>query len=84
MPDYGAQVPTGHLNLAHMDNGHLSGEWDLGPPDDRYAHLHLINWPALWAGDEDELEDRWLLEPLIPARRQVALYAGAKASASRI
>jgi hypothetical protein len=75
-----------HTPLAHLGDLllpiHANGieAWD--DPVDPYAHLHLIDWPTLWAGDEAEIEDRWLLEPLIPARRQMALYAGAKVGKS--
>lgn len=38
-----------------------------------------IDWHKLWA---DDTEDEWLLEPLIPARRLVALYSAPKVGKS--
>lgn len=42
-------------------------------------HLPLIDWHALWADDEEE---EWILEPLLPARRLVALYSPPKVGKS--
>ena len=44
--------------------------------------LVTVDWPALWADDTDP-ED-WLIYPLIPRGRSVALYAPAKAGKSTI
>ncbi|HEY9249375.1 MAG TPA: AAA family ATPase [Rariglobus sp.] len=42
-------------------------------------NLPLINWQALWDDDEEE---EWILEPLLPARRLVALYSPPKVGKS--
>jgi hypothetical protein len=42
------------------------------PPGERFPR---IDWAALWNEPEDE---DWILEPLIPARRAVALYSAPK------
>lgn len=42
-------------------------------------NLPLIDWHALWADDEEE---EWILEPLLPARRLVALYSPPKVGKS--
>lgn len=39
------------------------------------TNLPLIDWHALWA---DESEEEWIVEPLLPARRLVALYSAPK------
>lgn len=42
-------------------------------------HLPIIDWEALWA---DESEEEWIVEPLLPARRLVALYSAPKVGKS--
>ena len=42
-------------------------------------HLPIINWHTLWA---DQSEEEWLVEPLIPAGRLIALYSQAKTGKS--
>lgn len=42
-------------------------------------HLPILDWHALWA---DEEEDEWIVEPLLPARRLVALYSPPKVGKS--
>lgn len=44
-----------------------------------YTNLPLIDWHQLWADDE---EQEWILEPLLPARRLVALYSPPKVGKS--
>lgn len=46
------------------------------------AGITPIDWPAFWA-DEGPTEE-WLCEPIVPAGRQVALFASAKAGKSLI
>lgn len=41
--------------------------------------LPLLDWETLWDDDEDE---EWILEPLIPARRMIALYSPPKVGKS--
>jgi hypothetical protein len=43
------------------------------------ANLPRIDWRTLW---EDDTEQEWIVEPLIPARRIVALYSPAKTGKS--
>jgi hypothetical protein len=43
------------------------------------THLPAIDWHALWA---DETEEEWIVEPLLPARRLVALYSAPKVGKS--
>jgi hypothetical protein len=40
----------------------------------------VLDWHALFAADEDEEE--WIVEPILPARRMVALYSAPKAGKS--
>jgi RecA-family ATPase len=42
-------------------------------------HLPRVDWNALWA---DELEEEWICEPLLAARRLVALYSAPKVGKS--
>lgn len=49
---------------------------------DPLAHLHIVNWGDFW--DRDPADQDWLIWPLIPAGRQVALYAPAKAGKSTL
>ena len=41
--------------------------------------LPILDWHELWA---DETEEEWIVEPLIPARRLIALYSAPKAGKS--
>jgi len=43
------------------------------------AAFPAINWHELWA---DDTEEEWILEPLLPARRLVALYSAPKVGKS--
>jgi hypothetical protein len=43
------------------------------------ATLPCLDWPALWA---DESEEEWIIEPILPARRLVALYSAPKVGKS--
>lgn len=42
-------------------------------------NLPIIDWHALWA---DQDEEEWIIEPLLPARRLVALYSAPKVGKS--
>ena len=42
-------------------------------------HMPPLDWHALWA---DDTEEEWILEPLLPARRLVALYSAPKVGKS--
>jgi len=43
------------------------------------GNLQQLDWHALWA---DETEEEWIVEPLLPARRLVALYSAPKVGKS--
>jgi KaiC/GvpD/RAD55 family RecA-like ATPase len=71
----------------HIDAG---GQFDDLQPldpnelaDDHRARIRqampAINWHELWA---DDSEEEWILEPLLPARRLVALYSAPKVGKS--
>jgi hypothetical protein len=56
----------------------------IGPPDEAEFGWSLpepIDWEEFWAGDEGEAGE-WLVEPLLPARRQVVVYSPAKVGKS--
>nr|QOL00343.1 hypothetical protein [uncultured organism] len=42
-------------------------------------HLPLIDWRELW---QDETSEEWIIEPLLAARRQVAIYSAPKVGKS--
>lgn len=44
-----------------------------------HANLPRIDWHALWTIDDDE---EWIIEPLLPARRLIALYSPPKVGKS--
>ena len=44
-----------------------------------HKHLPAIDWHELWA---DEDEEEWIIEPILPARRLVALYSAPKVGKS--
>jgi hypothetical protein len=56
---------------------------DLDPEDAQaeYVRKHLaaINWRELW---DDDTQEEWIVEPLLPARRLVALYSAPKVGKS--
>jgi len=63
-------------------------DWDMPMPDDDLDQEHIasvkklfprIDWHALWA---DQDEEEWIVEPLLPARRLVALYSAPKVGKS--
>ena len=55
----------------------------LDPEDARAqyvrTHLKAIDWQELW---DDDTEEEWIVEPLLPARRLVALYSAPKVGKS--
>jgi Bifunctional DNA primase/polymerase, N-terminal/AAA domain len=55
------------------------GERDEPSAEDDDGDSKPINWHELWA---DESEEEWFVEPLISARRMVALYSPPKAGKS--
>lgn len=55
---------------------------DEGAPDHGAAverMFPILNWQALWDAEDDE---EWIVEPLLPARRLVALYSAPKVGKS--
>jgi hypothetical protein len=64
--------------------------WEYDPnladlePEDAQAeyvrkHLPAIDWQQLW---DDDTQEEWIVEPLLPARRLVALYSAPKVGKS--
>jgi hypothetical protein len=68
--DFHARL-TAAYNDAFSGNGHTELEPELD--EDHELRNMLVNWPAFWANDHTDAE--WLAEPLIPAKRSVALFA---------
>ncbi len=55
-------------------------ECDAAPPgEDVRAQFPRIDWEALWA---DDSVDEWIIEPILPARRLVAIYSAPKVGKS--
>ena len=64
--------------ITATSNGYPPVTTTVTTPTDPAAirdHLPLLDWHDLWADDEEE---EWILEPLLPARRLVALYSAPK------
>jgi len=79
LPAEGCKDLSDHINAGHgIDE--LRG---LDQPEDPYAQIRAdmpcIDWHALWA---DDSEEEWIVEPLLPARRLVALYSAPKVGKS--
>lgn len=73
------------LRTVWVDGG--TDDWsEQGPVDDTPEPnpllAMLIDWQAFWA--QDHADEQWLAWPLLPAGRQVALYAPAKIGKSLI
>ena len=79
LPAEGCKDLTDHINAGYGIND-LRG---LEQPDDPYAQIRAdlpcIDWHALWA---DDSEEEWIVEPILPARRLVALYSAPKVGKS--
>ena len=71
------QVGTGRHSAA--DDPVEPGEAEQTPEDWVYANLPRLDWEALWA---DESTEEWIVEPILPARRLVALYSPPKVGKS--
>lgn len=81
-------VDTPDLPSVHIleDTPAPEGEVESVEADSPEEHLATIkrlfptlDWAALWA---DDTEEEWVLEPLIPARRLVALFSAPKVGKS--
>lgn len=66
----------------HERHGLVLGETPTGTSPDALLLAMLISWPQFWSRDQSD-ED-WLVWPLVPHGRGVALYAPAKAGKSLI
>ena len=75
----GADSPgTGrHSAEETPDNGGADEPVDVG--DWVREHLPRLNWQELW---DDESTEDWIVEPILPARRLVALYSAPKVGKS--
>jgi hypothetical protein len=67
-------VPDG-INIADLTPQQLDDERAAWVKD----KFPVIDWPELWADDSKE---EWIAEPLLPARRLVALYSAPKVGKS--
>lgn len=72
-----AEVPMATVLTLHGDGSTTEDTIDLAAQV--REEFKAIDWHELWA---DETEDEWLLPPLIPARRLVALFSKPKAGKS--
>ncbi len=66
---------------AGMDLGAASGTDEMKEARGQFVRerLPIVDWHALWA---DESEEEWIVEPILPARRLVALYSAPKVGKS--
>ncbi len=81
LPAHGKDI-TDHIDAG----GTFADLLPLDPDDLAEDHrarvrqsMPAIDWHALWA---DDTEEEWILEPLLPARRLVALYSAPKVGKS--
>ena len=81
-PADGCKDITEHLEAGYGPDDLV----DLGdtPTEDDYAakvmeQFPALNWHDLWA---DESEEEWIVEPILPARRLVAVYSPPKVGKS--
>lgn len=75
-----SREPTGQvIGDAYTLNGDATDATATAGDPDPWGHLNQLNWHDLWA---DDTEQEWVVEPLIPLRRIVALYSPAKAGKS--
>jgi hypothetical protein len=72
LPEPDPQAPLPVLTVLQIEEQVAAG---IGPPLNP-----IIDWHELFAG-EDQGEE-WIIEPLLPARRMVALYSAPKAGKS--
>lgn len=72
----------GHKDIAdHLGAGLTLGQLVAPKPEPALAdYIAQTNWEDFWANEAPVQE--WLIEPLVPVGRQVALYAAAKAGKS--
>jgi hypothetical protein len=76
-------APTGELPIVHPaadragDAEQAAEEVDVAAQVREY--FPRLDWAALWA---DESEEEWIVEPILPARRLVALYSPPKVGKS--
>ena len=84
---YGS-VPVAPLQPWELPPGAIPPEVADMTPEEREAelrslwvreHLPRLDWSVLWA---DETEEEWIVEPLLAARRLVALYSAPKVGKS--
>ena len=73
----GPPIPDRNSGEVHDEQGD-----EADPHKDLTDLAHIVDWPHFWAQDHDS-ED-WLIYPLIPRGRAVALYAPAKAGKSTV
>lgn len=81
-----AEVYTLRAAPAIEESGDDVNQEDVADPDEEQQvaawideNLPVLDWHALWADTE---EDEWIVEPLLPARRLVALYSPPKVGKS--
>lgn len=77
------QVPA--QPVAHLPTVTVPPAEEGGEPTEQVDHdavkalFPRVDWKALWADDEPE---EWIVEPILPARRLVALYSAPKVGKS--
>lgn len=79
LPAEGCKDPADHIAAGHTFDDLRGLEAPADPYEQIRNDLPCIDWHALW---EDDTEEEWILEPLLPARRLVALYSAPKVGKS--
>lgn len=75
--DLTEHVTNGH-HIADLTSYDHEAEQQRKREDTR-AQFPTLNWHQLWA---DHSEEEWILEPLLPARRLIAIYSAPKVGKS--
>lgn len=72
-------TPWGGAPDAQWADANITDPDAFSPDDKVKANFPLVDWDDLWKEDEEE---EWILEPLLPARRLIALYSAPKVGKS--
>jgi hypothetical protein len=70
--------PTAERLKAEFARSVMNGTND---PTNEIHWVHSTDWPAFWS-DEQPMSNDWAIEPIVPAGRQVSIWARAKVGKS--
>lgn len=76
---YPAERPVALVADVALPKGGVPTTGGAALIDSHPAPLQRVDWHQLWSAETDE---EWILEPLLPARRQVVMYSAPKVGKS--